>query len=33
MLKPGKFSVEEINNYIPRLSIHEIEEIAKMNLA
>ena len=25
MLKSGKFSVEEIQEYVPRLSIHEIQ--------
>ena len=28
MLKSGKFSVEEIQEYVPRLSIHEIQTIA-----
>lgn len=28
MLKSGKFSVEEIQKYVPRLSIHEIQTIA-----
>lgn len=29
MLKSGKFSFEEIKQYVPRLSISEIQAIAK----
>ncbi len=29
MLKSGKFSVEEINEFVPRLSLNEIKTIAK----
>lgn len=29
MLKSGKFSCEEIQKYVPRLSVEEIQEIAR----
>lgn len=31
MLKSGKFTVEEIHEYVPRLSIEEIQALKKSN--